>query len=99
MNDKSKSFMDSPEWKDIQDKVELSTLLYEKECDEYWDNLSYDDKLKAFYSVVKRIVEGEIIEGRSYRGVLYDKFQFDMDSYGIGMDCGYMTLHNSIQKS
>lgn len=99
MNDKSKSFMDSPEWKDIQDKVELSTLLYEKECDEYWDNLSYDDKLKAFYSVVKRIVEAEIIEGRSYRGVLYDKFQFDMDSYVIGMDCGYMTLHNSIKKS
>jgi len=90
--------MDSPELKDIQDKIKLSTLLYEKECDEYWDNLSYDDKLKAFYSVVKRIVEGEIIEGRSYRGVLYDKFQFDMDSYGIGMDCGYMTLHNSIQK-
>ena len=91
--------MDSPELKDIQDKIKLSTLLYEKECDEYWDNLSYDDKLKAFYSVVKRIVEGEIIEGRSYRGVLYDKFQFDMDSYVIGMDCGYMTLHNSIQKS
>lgn len=91
--------MDSPELKDIQDKIKLSTLLYEKECDEYWDNLSYDDKLKAFYSVVKRIVEGEIVEGRSYRGVLYDKFQFDMDSYGIGMDCGYMTLHNSIQKS
>ena len=90
--------MDSPELKDIQDKIKLSTLLYEKECDEYWDNLSYDDKLKAFYSVVKRIVEGEIIEGRSYRGVLYDKFQFDMDSYVIGMDCGYMTLHNSIQK-
>lgn len=90
--------MDSPELKDIQDKIELSTLRYEKECDEYWDNLSYDDKLKAFYSVVKRIVEGEIVEGRSYRGVLYEKFQFGIDSYGIGMDCGYMTLHNSIQK-
>jgi hypothetical protein len=23
-------------------------------------------------------------------------FGFDMDSYGIGMECGYMELHNSI---
>jgi hypothetical protein len=96
MTEKSKSFMDSPEWKDIQDKIELSTLQYEKDCDEYWDNLSYDDKLKAFYSVVKRIVKGDIEENRSYRGVLYDVFGFDADAYGIGMEAGYLSLHNSI---
>jgi len=96
MTEKSKSFMDSPEWRELQEKAELAYLRYEKECEEYWDNLSYDDQLKAFYSVVKRLVKGEIKENRSYRGVLYDVFGFDMDSYGIGMECGYMELHNSI---
>jgi hypothetical protein len=96
MTEKRKSFMDSPEWRELQEKAELASLRYEKECEEYWDNLSYEDKLKAFYSVVKRLVKGEIKENRSYRGVLYDVFGFDMDSYGIGMECGYMELHNSI---
>ena len=96
MTEKSKSFMDSPEWRELQEKQELASLRYEKECEQYWDNLSYDDQLKAFYSVVKRIVKGDIKENRSYRGVLYDVFGFDMDSYGIGMECGYMELHNSI---
>jgi len=96
MTEKSKSFMDSPEWQDIQEKAELAALRYEKECEQYWDNLDYEDKLKAFYSVVKRLVKGDIKENRSYRGVLYDVFGFDMDSYGIGMECGYLELHNSI---
>jgi len=96
MSEKSKSFMDSPEWQEIQDKMELAMLRYEKECEEYWNNLSYDDQLKAFYSVVKRLVKGEIEENRSYRGVLYDVFGFGPDAYGIGMECGLMSLHNSI---
>ena len=96
MTEKSKSFRDSPEWRELQDKMELAWHRYEKECEEYWDNLDYEDKLKAFYSVVKRIVKGDIKENRSYRGVLYDVFGFDMDSYGIGMECGYLELHNSI---
>jgi len=96
MTEKSKSFMDSPEWRELQEKAELASFRYEKECEEYWDNLDYEDQLKAFYSVVKRIVKGDIKENRSYRGVLYDVFGFDMDSYGIGMECGYMELHNSI---
>jgi len=96
MTEKSKSFMDSPEWKYIQDKIELSTLQYEKDCDEYWDNLSYDDKLKAFYSVVKRIVKGDVEENLTYRGVLYEVFGFGIDAYVIGMEAGYLSLHNSI---
>jgi len=69
---------------------------YEAEADAWWENLSYDDKLLAFYSVVKRIHDGDVKQQGSYRYVLYDVFGFGPDAYGIGMDCGYMELHNAI---
>jgi len=90
------SFFDSPEWKALQESYQEGKKLYEKDCNDFWESLSYDDKLKAFYSVCKRLHQGEIVERRSYRGVLYDVFQFDLDSYGVGMECGYMDLHNAI---
>lgn len=69
---------------------------YAKESDTWWLNLPYEDRLHAFYSVCKRIYKGDVVERRSYRGVLYDTFGFDYSSYSIGMDCGYMELHNLI---
>ena len=70
---------------------------YEAETNAWWEALSYDDKLRAFYSVVKRINEGDVVQQGSYRYVLYEVFGFDADSYGIGMECGYMSLHNAIK--
>ena len=69
---------------------------YAKESDTWWLNLPYEDRLHAFYSVCKRIYKGDVEERRSYRGVLYDTFGFDYSSYSIGMECGYMGLHNLI---
>lgn len=69
---------------------------YDKECDTWWNNLSYDDKLKAFYSVTKRIYQGDVKEHGSYRYVLYNVFGFEPDAYGIGMSSGYMAIHNAI---
>lgn len=70
---------------------------YEQEADAWWETLTYDDKLKAFYSVVKRIYEGDVKDQGSYRYVLYDVFGFEADAYTLGMDCGYMSLHNAIK--
>jgi len=75
---------------------EQSKSQYTANADAWWNNLSYDDKLKAFYSVCSRIHKGDFIEGKSYRGVLYDIFDFGLDSYSIGMMCGYLEIHNSI---
>ena len=69
---------------------------YEAECDEYWKNLPYEDQLRAFYSVMKRVHQGELIDKGTYRWVLYDVFGFGPEAYSIGMDCGFMELHNSI---
>ena len=59
---------------------------YEDDTNVWWEQLSYEDKLRAFYSVVKRIYEGDLKEQGSYRYVLYDVFGFGPDSYGIGME-------------
>lgn len=70
---------------------------FKTSADQWWDNLPYEDKLKAFFSVCKRIHKGDIVDEGSYRYVLYDVFDFSMDSYSIGMMCGYLDIHNSIE--
>lgn len=69
---------------------------FQKEADELWNSLPYDDRLKIFCAVSKRIYEGEIRDKRSYRGVLYSTFGFEPDAYGVAQCAGYMSIHNSI---
>lgn len=89
------SFMDTPEWKELN-RLQLEARDHrEKECDEYWDSLEYEDKLKAFYSVIKRLHQGEVKDKGTYRWILYDVFEFGPESYAIGMECGLMALHNA----
>lgn len=82
---------------DASQAYEKAAKQYETETNAWWEALSYDDKLRAFYSVVKRIHEGDVVGQGTYRYVLYDVFGFEADSYGIGMECGYMSLHNAIK--
>ena len=69
---------------------------FRKEVNEWWDKLPYEDRLKAFHAVTNRIHEGELVNRGSYRHVLYDVFGFDFDAYIIGMDSGYIDIHNAI---
>lgn len=94
MNDEKESIWDS--FFELRKIYQEQTKQYEKETDEWWDNLEYYDRLRAFYSVCKRIHQGDVIERTSYRGVLYDVFGFDMDAYAVGMECNYLDLHNLI---
>jgi hypothetical protein len=82
---------------DASQEYQAAAKQYEDETNAWWEALSYDDKLRAFYSVVKRIHDGDVVQQGSYRYVLYEVFGFDADSYGIGMECGYMSLHNAIK--
>lgn len=70
--------------------------IYDQEAEAVWSKMSHDDQQQMFHCVVKRITKGEIDEGRSYRGVLYDIFGWGPEAYSMGMGCGYMDLHNSI---
>jgi len=81
---------------ELSDMFEKNREQYDVECNQFWDDLSEEDKLKAFYSVCKRIHKGDVEDRRSYRGVLYNVFGFGFESYTIGMDGGYMSIHNLI---
>lgn len=91
-----KSLRDSlAELSELQEEIETKT---EAEMDAWWNALPKEDQMKAFYSVVKRLVDGELVQKGSYRYVLYNVFEFGSESYALGMQCGYALLHNSIER-
>lgn len=93
---KISDLLDSPEWQELQKAQLEASAAYAIECDTFWDNLSYEDKLKAFYAVTKRTCKAELEDQGTYRYALYDVFGFGPESYVIGMECGYMDLHNRV---
>ena len=70
----------------------------DKNFDNYWNSLTEEQQLAAFYSVVKRIVKSEQ-KGRSYREILCTDFGFPAESYHLGLLCNFMWLHNNIRNS
>jgi hypothetical protein len=80
----------------LAEAYEECRIASEKEANDFWNSLSYDDRCNAFHAVVSRLFDGDIKQRGSYRYVLYDVFGFGPDMYVRGMDCGYMALHNSI---
>jgi hypothetical protein len=81
---------------DLIEECDESRKEFDRHVEEWWQTLSYEDRLRAFYSVCKRIHKGDLVDQGSYRHVLYDVFNFSFDSYSIGMQCGYLDIHNSI---
>ena len=86
-------------YEDIASSMQEASDQYDQKAEEYWKNLSYEDQLQAFYIVTKRIHKGDIVEKGSYRYVLYDTFGVEFDSYIIGMDSGYLDIHNGLVKN
>lgn len=82
--------------KELREQKELAVCDYEKENDSWWESLSVKEREDAFYAVIKRVCKAEIEDRRTYRGALYDVFDFGLDMWGVGMDCGYLNLHNTI---
>lgn len=66
------------------------------ESEAYWNNLSKEDQLKAFCAVSRRIYKGELIDRRSYRGVLYDVFGFGPEAYIPAQMSNYLEIHNAL---
>lgn len=70
---------------------------FENKAETFWESLSREDKLKCFYAVCKRIHEGS--SNGTYRYTLYEVFGFDPSAYVLGMDCGFVNIHNAIAEA
>ena len=68
---------------------------HDKKNDEWWDNLTEQEREDAFYAVCKRIWQAEGKDGGTYRHALYSVFGFDPGMYPLGMECGDMSIHNA----
>jgi len=84
------------ELSDIGQEMEKHRKQHDVEMDDWWNQLTPEEREAAFYSVCKRLHQGELKERGSYRHVLYNVFGFDPGMYMNGMDCGYMAIHNAI---
>jgi hypothetical protein len=84
------------EMTDTGEEIQAALDEYEKQNDEWWKNLTEQEREDAFYAVCKRIWQAHGVDGGSYRHALYHVFGFDPGMYGRGMDCGYMDLSNRI---
>jgi hypothetical protein len=61
-----------------------------------WNGLTPGDQLSVFCYVMRTLHKAEFIDQRSYRGVLYDAFGFDLDSYIRAQVAGFLDIHNSL---
>lgn len=93
MNDKEKALQ---ELSDISQVFQQAQEKHDVEMDDWWNQLTPSEREAAFYSVCKRLHQGELKERGSYRYVLYNVFGFDPGMYMRGMNCGFMALHNAI---
>ena len=62
----------------------------------FWAALTPEQQLDVFCCVVRRIVDGELVQKGSYRHVLYDVFMWGPEAYFPAQIAGYMELHNAI---
>ena len=69
---------------------------WEEHCDSLWNALNEEQQQAMFHSVIKRVYQYRIEEGRGYRGTLYDGFKFGPSAYRMGMSCGFFSLHNML---
>jgi len=71
---------------------------YQSMCQTYYSGLEPEEQLMAFCAIVEKLCEGELDEGRSYRGILYDVFGWGPEAYAAAQCAGFLGLHNAIYR-
>jgi len=84
------------EWRKFGEQFRLAMDEIEQDSEAYWNGLSQEDQLKAFCAISRRIHKGELVERRSYRGVLYDVFGFGPEAYAPAQCANYLEIHNAL---
>ena len=89
-------YVNSEEYSQYLTDLKSAIVQYKTDAKDFFENLSYENKLMLFFHVVSLICQAELDDKGSYRHALYSVFGFKSDAYALGLDCGYMDLHNSI---
>jgi len=84
------------ELSEMSQKFEAAMKAEEEHQEQYWNSLSKEQQLMAFCAISRRIFDGEIKQGGSYRYVLYDVFGFGPEAYVPAQCAGYLDIHNAI---
>lgn len=71
---------------------------YQSMCQTYYSGLEPEEQLMAFCAIVEKLCEGELDQGRSYRGVLYETFGWGPEAYAAAQCAGFLGLHNAIYR-
>ena len=89
-------YLNSEEYKEILEMQTNAIEEYKQKAKVYFQSLEVENQHLLFFHITNRIFENYFGDGGSYRGLLYDKFDFGPETYGLGMDSGMFTLHNAI---
>lgn len=88
--------------KDLEELDEISKKFNEaieenkKRYNAKWEALSDEDQIDYFCAVIERVHRGDVVEKRSYRGVLYSVFGWGPEAYMAAQCAGYLDIHNMI---
>jgi len=89
-------YLKSEEYQQFLEAEVNAELDYKKKAKDYFQSLDVDTKLLLFYHITNTIYENYFIDKGSFRGLLYDKFDFGPEAYGLGCSSGMFAIHNSI---
>ena len=62
----------------------------------WWNKLSNKEREDAFLSVCQLMCQGELDLQGSYRYIMHVIFGFEKEMYDIGINYGYMEIHNHL---
>jgi hypothetical protein len=89
-------YLNSDEYKELLKIEEDCQEKFRQLSKEYFNSLKTDNQHMLFFYITNLIYENYFKGNGSYRGLLYDKFNFGPESYSLGMDSGMFSLHNAI---
>jgi hypothetical protein len=94
MDEKTEKAMQ--ELSEISERFQAAMKVEEEHQEQYWNSLTKEQQLMVFCAISRRIFDGEIKQGGSYRYVLYDVFEFGPEAYVPAQCAGYLDIHNAI---
>ena len=89
-------YLQSEEYQQFLEAEVNAELDYKQKAKAYFESLDTDTKLLLFYHITNTIFQNYFTDKGSYRGLLYDKFEFGPEAYGLGYSSGMFAIHNAI---